>query len=225
MKKILQFSLLFFGISYSVFAQKNKMDWFITANANLYLPVNNPQKTPYPIFWYDGNETPKIKIGGFGIGVGVFKELREKVSLKGQANFSKHAYYSDPLEFRDFNGISLFSIFPRTADYTMGLTATLHYFLSPRFSVGTGLGGQFLFYSITTLPKKQYFYDKELKIYNHQYKPFLPTLPVELSLKFEKTFFCIRYEYGLLNRIKGDLSKYETDKYGLLTFEMGFRFK
>jgi hypothetical protein len=61
--------------------------------------------------------------------------------------------------------------------------------------------------------------------YNNYYKRLMPMLPLELSLKFEKLFVNLRYEHGLLNRLKKDLSEYKEDKYGLLFFELGFCMK
>jgi long-subunit fatty acid transport protein len=111
-----------------------------------------------------------------------------------------------------------------TSDYSLGLSVTVHYFITQKFSVGTGLGGQVLLLSLSRLPKN--LAPSNGVIYaNGYYRPFIPVLPVELSLKLRKVLFTIRYEYGLINRLKGDLGSYQKDKFALLTFEMGFRIR
>jgi hypothetical protein len=53
----------------------------------------------------------------------------------------------------------------------------------------------------------------------------VPVVPVEVALKSKKFLFSLCYEYGLLNRLKGDLQDYEKDKNALLVFEVGVRIK
>lgn len=96
-----------------------------------------------------------------------------------------------------------------------------HYFLTEKISIGTGLGGQILLISLSRMPE---IYDSKAAVaVNRYYKPFMPTLPVELSFKSKKNLFTIRYEHGLLNRYKKDLAAYKKDKFGLLSFEVGFK--
>lgn len=49
----------------------------------------------------------------------------------------------------------------------------------------------------------------------------MPVVPVEIALKPKKLLFSICYEYGPLNRLRGDLRDYRNDKYGLVVFEVG----
>jgi hypothetical protein len=81
-----------------------------------------------------------------------------------------------------------------------------------------------LLVSLTRLPPN-YFTgpDEEQVAAIRYYKRMVPMLPVELSLKREKVLFNVRYEHGLLNRLKRPLADYQTDRFGLLTFEVGFR--
>lgn len=206
------------------FGQQTGIQWFITPNVNLYLPMGNPYKGTYPVLWYDKNTSPKVLIGGFGVGVSALKPSGEKVTLKGQANLSKHTYWDEPIVITDQNGGPITDYVAGSSDYTLGITATAHYQFTDRFSVGTGLGSQVLLVSVVRLPPN-YFTgpDEEQTGTSRYYKRVLPMLPVEVSLKLEKVLFNVRYEHGLLNRIKGELAQYKTDRFGLLTFEFGFR--
>lgn len=201
------------------FGQSTDIEYHFTANGNLYLPINTPQKGVYPILWYDKTTNPKLLIGGFGVGVTALKSIKNKVSIKGQANISKHTYWDEPQFFTD-GGFLGATVITGSSDFTIGLTGTINYFISKKFLVGTGLGGQVLLASLSRLPRL-YGTDSEIAA-NKYYKPFMPVIPVEASLKLKKTMYSIRYEHGLLNRLKGDLAQYKTDKYGLLTFEVGF---
>jgi len=221
--KIYLLIVLFLSISTQAFCQTTNYDLFITFNGNLYLPSNNADKGVYPILGYDKKTDPKLLIGGFGVGISGFKLLKNKLSLKGQANLSKHTYWDEPGMFTDETGNNVLPFFSGSSDYSIGITATLHYFFTQKFSVGTGVGGQILLLSLSRLPETND--NKKLIAVNRYYKPLLPTLPVELSYKSPKNLFNIRYEYGLLNRFKGDLKNSKIDKFGLLTFEIGFNLK
>lgn len=206
------------------FGQQTGIQWFITPNVNLYLPLGTSYKGVYPVLWYDKETTPKVLIGGFGVGVSALKPYGEKVTLKGQANVSKHTYWDEPIVMIDENGGPIRDYVAASSDYSLGITATGHYQFTGKFSAGTGLGGQVLLVSLVRLPPN-YFTgpDREQIGTSRYYKRLLPMLPVELSLKLEKVLFNVRYEHGLLNRIKGELAQYKTDRFGLLTFEVGFR--
>lgn len=201
------------------FGQSTDIEYYFTANANLYLPINTPQKGVYPILWYDKTTDPKLLIGGFGVGVTALKSIKNKVSIKGQANISKHTYWDEPDLFTE-DGIVGAAAITGSSDFTIGLTGTINYFISEKFLVGTGLGGQLLLVSLSRLPGL-YGNESEIAV-NKYYKPVMPVIPLEASLKLKKTMYSIRYEHALLNRLKSDLAQYKTDRYGLLTFEVGF---
>ena len=196
-------------------------EYFVTVNGNLYLPVNTPEKGVYPILGYDKETDSKVLIGGMGLGFSAFKQIKNKFSLKGQANLSKHTYWDTPTWLVDDMGNPLNLFASGSSDYAIGLTASINYNLTRRLSVGTGLGGQILLISLSRLP--QVYDSKKLIAVNNYYKRFMPVLPVELSYKSDKKIFNIRYEYGLLNRLKGDLKSFKDDKFGMLFFEIGFR--
>lgn len=107
----------------------------------------------------------------------------------------------------------------------MGFAGTVHYHFGQKFSVGTGIGGQLLFASLSRLPQ----FDnnnsriKDLISTNQYYRTFQPIIPAEASLKFKAFLFNVRYEYALLNHFKGDLAKVKSEKYGLLCVEIGFK--
>jgi hypothetical protein len=215
------------GFGQMVRGQQRDLEWFVSPNVNMYIPVNTPGKGTYPILWYDKKTQPKVLVGGFGIGTSVLKPFRENLTLKGRGNVSKQNYWDAPITLTDQNGSPLADFQSSSSDYNLGLAATLHYQLTPAFSAGTGLGTQVLLYSLTRLPG----YDggvnpkKTQVVSNRYYKPVVLVLPVELSLKLEKLLLNVRYEQGLQNRLKSDLAQYQKDRFGILTFEVGFRLK
>jgi hypothetical protein len=219
------FAILLF-VSTKSFAQNKSCEWFITPNVNLYIPVNNPAKGVYPVLWYDSETKPKLLIGGFGMGISVYKPLTEKISLKGQVNLSKYTYWDERFYARE-SGSLYKDYLSGSSDYTLGLTVTAHYFITKKLSMGTGLGSHILLISLSRLPELELNTGKSSGgvARNRYYKPLMPVFPIELSLKLEKILFNIRYEYGLLNRIKGDLKQYLNDRYSLLVFEVGFKIK
>lgn len=195
-------------------------EYFITLNGNQYLPIQNPEKGRYPVLWYDKETDPKLLIGGFGAGVSAFRPLKEKVSLKAQANLSKQTYWGEPVRLVDEVSLPTGDFLAGSSDYAVGITALAHYFFKEKLSVGTGLGGQILLVSLSRVPE---FRDEIPVVRNRYYRPFMPVLPVELSFKSQKHLFNIRYEHGLLNRYKRDLGAYKKDRFGLLSFEVGFK--
>jgi len=206
------------------FGQQTGIQWFIAPNLNAYLPLNTPGKGTYPVLWYDSETSPKVLVGGIGVGVSALKPYGEKVTLKGQANLSKHTYWDEPFIITDENGGPIRSFLSASSDYALGIAATAHFQFTGRFSAGTGLGSQVLLTSLTRLPPDYFAGSEERQVAtNRYYKRVLPVLPVELSLKLEKVLFNVRYEHGLLNRLKRELAQYKTDRFGLLTFEVGFR--
>lgn len=217
--------LTFLAFCGPAFGQQTGIQWFLAPSLNLYLPVNTPGKGVYPVLWFDSQTSPKVLIGGIGVGVSALKPYGGKLTLKGQANVSKHTYWDEPFVITDENGGPIRDFQSASSDYTLGIAATAHYQFTGGFSAGTGLGSRVLLVSLTRLPP-DYFAgteDRQLAA-NRYYKRLVPVVPVELSLKSERMLFNLRYEHGLLNRLKRELSEYKTDRFGLLTFEVGFRF-
>lgn len=199
-------------------SQEKQTEWYITANANLYYPIQTPSKGVYPILWYDRETDPNILIGGFGIGGAVYHPLTEKILLKGQLNLSKHSYWNETVSIVDESGGLYYSYQPSTADYMAGISATANYFFIPKLGIGTGLGAQYLLASLTRQPKE--FGDLSR---NRFYVPLVVTLPIEATLKLSKTLFLVRYEHSLTNRLHAE-SNFK-DRFGLVYFEVGFKIK
>jgi hypothetical protein len=207
--------------SFSAFCQHVDKEYFFTVNGNLYVPTKGNEKGIYPLLWYDKQTDPKFLIGGWGAGLAALKRVKDRVSLKGQANLSRHVYWEPPYQFTDESG-SPSGIFQAGAvDYAVGLAANAHYFFKEKFSIGTGLGGQLLLVSLARKPEIDD--SKKSIMRNRQYKPLMPVLPLELSYKTNRRLFTIRYEQGLLNRFKQDLKRAKQDQFGLLSFEAGFQ--
>ena len=205
-------------------AQERDYEFFIVANTNLYLPGAGSDKGIYPILWYDKSTKPKVLIGGFGVGVSVFRSVSENVSLKGQMNFSKNAYWDEPMELRGYNNEPLGDFKYGSSDFSLGIGGTAHYFLSDKISVGAGLGARLFTFTLSRTPA---FDNSGMRddgsAINHYNKRILPVVPIEWSLKGEKMLYGIRYEYGLLNRYKGALAEFKEDRFGVLYFEVGWR--
>jgi hypothetical protein len=111
-----------------------------------------------------------------------------------------------------------------SADYTLGITGTAHYHLAPALSLGTGFGVRAMFISYMFV-RSEWYGESRYVGRNQYYKTFMPMLPIEMSWRFKKLFVNLRYEHGLLNRLKKDLAEYKSDKYGLVFFEVGFKVK
>ncbi|TXK46464.1 hypothetical protein FVR03_10725 [Pontibacter qinzhouensis] len=213
---------LLLAISAPSFCQNSDKEYFITLNGNLYLPVQNPDKGVFPILWYDKETDPKLLIGGMGAGFTIFKPTTiRNLKLKGQANLSRYTYWDEPMILIDENNNPREPFLASSSDFTIGATGTAHYAFAEKFSVGTGLGAQVMLFSLSRLPETEHS-DKSIRR-NRHYKPLVPILPLELSYKAQATLFNLRYEHGLINRIRGDLKNYRTDNYGLLIFEIGVR--
>jgi hypothetical protein len=221
--RIYIFLLSFFAVSTPGFCQLANAEYYLTVNGNLYLPFKNPQKGIYPILGYDKGTDAKVLIGGWGAGIAACQPIKRKLNLKGEVNLSKHTYWDEPVTFSNESGSALGPFVAGSSDYAIGITATAQYFFTNKLAIGTGVGSQLLLVSLSRLPK---IYDSEKLIaVNRYYKPIMPTWPVELSYKLQKKLFNVRYEHGLVNRLKGDLKRVKNDRYGLLSFEVGFKIK
>jgi hypothetical protein len=153
----------------------------------------------------------------------MLKPLSKDFSFKAQANFSKHTYWEDQVQMRDYVASSIGYFQSGSSDYGLGLAAMIHYFPVEAFSIGAGISAQATLISFSRTPGMYIGADIDPGfVVNRYYKPVMPMVPVELSYKLKRLLFNVRYEAGFTNRIKGDLAKYKTDKFSLLTFELGF---
>lgn len=204
--------------------QDKKSETFLTVNGNLLYPLSNPDQGVYPIFSYNKNADPSLSFGGFGIGISSFHNASEisNISIKLQANFSRHKFWDETSVFRDGNNSLLGYYKEATIDYSFGLAGTGQYKLSKYFYAGLGFGTRFLVKSFSKIPEFQSFGVLH-NASNDYYKKIMPVIPIEISYKTQKWLFNIRYEQAILNRYKKELSKYKDGTYGLLTFEAGLR--
>jgi hypothetical protein len=226
MKQFLLILLLVAFLKIDSVSQPRTFKNYLTVNGNLFYPLRNSGQGVYPILSYDKAADPKLRVGGLGIGFSTFISTSEesKISLKAQTNFSRHVYWDEPANFRDFNNSSLGVYQPSSVDYSLGLTGTGQYNFFDCFYVGIGVGTQILLKSISKAPEFQFSVDsKESYLSNNYYKILMPVAPFEVSYRNEKWLFNIRYEQALLNRYKKELGKYKVGTYGLLTYEVGLR--
>ncbi len=216
--------LLLLVLSISAHCQDSTFEYFITVNSNLYLPINNPNKGVYPILGYDKTTHPKLLIGGFGVGFTAIKSIKNKASLKLESNFSRYTYWDEPVIFIGGNNQPAGQLFVRSSDYTSALLALVQYSFTKHISLGTGIGTHALLFSRSKL-KVDGNKNSSLSYLNRNYKSIVPVIPLELSLKSKNAMFNVRYEYALLNRLRGDLAQEKKDKYSVLIFEIGLRIK
>lgn len=217
MKKI--FFYIIFTIVANAGYSQSSMQYFISLNGNLYLPINS-DKQSYPILAYDKDADPKVLLGGFGIGFTTVKEWKEKFLLKGQLNFSRHAYWDDPILLTDVTNNPLGFYTGKSVDYVLGMTATVQYRLGKKIALGTGLGADILLHSVYNISEPFF---EGMKIENEYYKTIAPVLPLELSFYLNKVLLNIRYEQGLINRYREAYAAYEKELNGILVFEFGYR--
>ena len=219
MKPALFFILL--AISLPAFSQDKSLDFYIVANANLYLPGSASEKEVYPIVGYNKATEPKVLIGGFGVGALAFKTLNEKLKVKGQVNFSKLTYWDAPQVLTGGAGDPVDNYFYGTSDYILGFNATMHYTVTEKLRLGTGVGAQVLLSSKSKAPDIPNTGSHEL-LSNRYYKPIMPVVPLEISYLLNRLLLSIRYEQALLNKLSGELSDYKDERFGVLYFEIGF---
>jgi hypothetical protein len=201
---------------------------FLNAGANLYIPINNAEKGTFPILWYDKETDPKVLIGGFNVGVSAYKQVNNKLSVKGQINLVRSVYWNEPIHANtgpspmEQIGVYISS----SQDYLVNSIFTGQFSLSDKFFIGSGLGVHVLLTSKFRLPKEWRIPETNgATVTNASYKTLVPVLPVELSYKRKKVIFTVRYEQALLNRLGKELAQYRKDSYGMLIFETGFKLK
>lgn len=225
MRRITLIICLFLLAGGSVSAQA-PMERYITFNTNLFVPIGS-DKSMYPIIGYNKEVDPKLLVGGFGAGFAISKSLKEDLKWKAQANLSRHTYWDESLELRDAGNVPLGPFAYSSVDYCATLMGTAELSLNKRFSVGAGLGAKILLVSFSRLPdrKNSSFNGKKSLAENAMYKTIIPVIPLELSYKMKRNQIVLRYEQGLMNRYKRDLAEYKKDRFGIISFEYGWRIK
>ncbi|GAB3170963.1 hypothetical protein [Telluribacter humicola] len=214
---------LFVLFSMQAFSQSRPTEWYLTPNANLYLPGPFSHKDIYPLLWHNQNRSPRVQVGGFGIGTTALTSLPRSLSLKTQANLSRSTYWDSPFDVRDQDGRARGFFQGAASDYTLGLTSTLQLSLTKGLSVGTGLGGRMLLVSQTRL----WDFDNSAELTpgklhrNQQYRRFMPVIPAEVMWKAGRVMLNARYEWSLLGDWKSIYPMSQSEKHNLLVVEVG----
>ena len=218
-------SIIFLLASLPVFAQQNAQEWFVNANINTYLPGKNSAKSVFPVLGYNRNTSPKIMLGGVGTGIFTWKLVAKDIHLKTYANLSKLTYWDDPIEITTATGMYNGTLHHWSSDYVLGIGGILHYDIAPHLSIGAGLGAQVLLISVSRMPEMN-GYGQAVEpsiVINHYYKTVLPVVPLEIAYKLKSMMIGIRYDTGMLNKLKGDLGKNKSEKFGVLGLDVAFR--
>ncbi|TDE12110.1 hypothetical protein [Dyadobacter psychrotolerans] len=227
MTRKINFLILCLLASLSVCGQENKREWYLNASINAYVPGGNSDKSIFPVLGYNRNTSPKLLLGGVGTGASLWSPVSRDLSLKVYTNISKHTYWDEPLMIKDAGGASNGIYNGWSSDYVLGVGATIHYNLAGRLSVGAGAGTHVLIASLSGLPEI-YGYGVEIEksiVLNHYYKRILPVVPLEVSYKLRNALINLRYDLSPLNRLKGQLGKSKSERYGILALEVGFRLR
>lgn len=203
--KFLLISIIFYFFSFQIFAQKVPQEWYLDLNVNRYMPTDKVQESGI----------------GFGFGGKMIMPLKKKFQLKSSANIMFNSY-SGIFQATDNVGNTLGTLANTTVDLSVGLIPTIHYSLHKNFSIGTGIGLRTLLASVTAYDGNTQLKNTSV---NDYYKRFMPILPVEISLKINKILLNLRYEYSLLNKVRGDLADYKTERYGIVSLEIGYKIK
>jgi hypothetical protein len=206
-----------------VFSQDNTFEYFITASANLYVPISS-DKNMYPVLGLEKTAKPKLLIGGFGMGFSGVKQIKQKLAVKWQGNVSRSVYWDEYLEFRNESNQPLGIYATSSTDYSVGILGTIQYSLSQKFSIGTGGGLRAMVVSMLYLRSQTVPFEGNRYLgRNRFFKPFMPVVPLELCYRMKNSYLNVRYEQALLNRFKKEIAEEKNDRYGVLFFEIGFK--
>jgi len=208
-------------------AQESTTEWFLNANVNAYIPGGKSAKSVFPVLGYNRNTSPKLLLGGVGAGAFLWRPVSEDLHLKVYGTISKLSYWDDPVIIT--NGVGAYSgtLQNWSSDYVLGIGGIIHYNLANRLLVGAGLGTQTFLISLSRMPE-MYGYGNPAEpsiAINRYYKRILPVVPFEIAYKMEKMLINLRYDLGLLNCLKGELGKNKSEKFGVITLEVGFKLK
>jgi hypothetical protein len=205
--------------TYQAYAQ---LDYYVSANANMYSPEGADEKSTYPILWYDKEAKPKILIGGFGVATFVTQQKGEKFMYKGEVGLSRHVYW-EAIGFRDATNVYVGNGSYGSVDYTLHLIPTVNYKVGSKFFVGTGLGVHGLLASYSRVPEIVNSDDAPNFLRNKYYKLITPVIPLEISMKTTNKFYSIRFEQSLGSRYKKDLAEFKKEHYGILSCNLGWK--
>lgn len=214
-----------FLFAFQANAQQASTEWFLNANFNIYVPGGGSQKSVYPVLGYNKETSPKFLLGGVGTGGFLLRPLSSDFHLKAHGYLSKVSYWDDPIELKSAVGENVGVFQAGGSDYLAGMNGLIHYHLADQLSLGAGIGAQFLLASFSRTPAIYGYGEPTEKsfISNHHYKTIHPVIPVELSYRFPRLVINLRYDIGPFNRLRGELAKAKTEKYGVLSLEVGFK--
>lgn len=207
----------------SASAQDN-VNYHITVGANLRLPGNVSQGI-YPIIGFDKSLEKKFLVGGFTVGTFGLKSLSPKLNLKVGANLSRQVFWSETMLFNKGPGPQdmLGNFYTKTVEYYSCFNGVVHYVPQKKFSIGAGLGFQFLIASTMKFPVPKGFAGDEGAMKNREFKPVMPVGLIEFTWTEERFLYNFQYQAGLVNRYRGDLADYGRNLFHMVTFEVGYR--
>lgn len=211
MKKILYILItIYIFESRTSFAQNERPTWYANVNLNTYLPSQSVKGAAFGV----GNL-------GLGLGASRVQPIKNNLFLKYQGNVSFNSYTDHVASFTNPSGQSLGGTLPSTVDFVLNLTTIVNYSLGKNFSLGTGFGFRTLLHSASKYDTSPF----KIETVNAHYKRIMPVLPIEMSLKINKVMLNMRYEYSILNKVRGDLSDFVTERYGIVSLEVGYKIK
>lgn len=224
-RKLLFVALLIFTLG-EVKAQRAGIDWYINASVNCYIPTGDSEKSVFPVLGYNKDTSPKLLTGGVGVGVAAWTPVANNFYLKPYLNLSKLTYWDDPVALRDPVGNSMGYYQAWSSDYTVNPGIVAHYELASQFTVGAGIAAHVMAVSLIRLPDAEGYYGTVTKgglSAAKHYKRVNPVMPLELTYRLNKLMLNLRYEVGLLNKLKGDLGMSTSEKFDVLALEIGFK--
>lgn len=224
MKVVVTFLCLF--ISFTCFSQ-HIHKFYIHVGANLTLPSDQSSRATFPIIAYNDDFKPSLLLGGFNAGFTYNKHLSGKKYISAIISLARHSSWEEAFPFTDNQGLLYGFNKYNKVDYVLKVLPTFTYALTPRLTLGIGLGGNISIISISALPEVQLFgIDREGEIAINKYnRLFNPLLPVEVRYHLNKIYIGARFEYGPFNTNRSDLGKNLKSTNNYACFEVGFKLK
>jgi hypothetical protein len=220
---LVTFLIFIFG---NIKAQDAGIDWYINTSINCYIPTGDSEKSVFPVIGFNKNTSPKVLLGGIGFGIAAWVPVSNHIYLKPYLNLSKLTYWDDPMPIRDPVSNAMGHYQSWSSDYTVNPGIVVHYELGNQFSVGTGIAAHVMAVSLIRLPDAEAYYGTVkpggLSMAKN-YKRINPVVPLEASYRLNQLMLNLRYEMGLLNKLRGDLGKSTSEKFGVFALEVGFK--
>lgn len=210
---------LLLTIGTSIFAQQPIRD-YITFGTNVRLPGHKGQFIFPPLGYYEHEKFP-VLIGGYSVGLTRIKNVSPTTMFKGVVNISRQAFWGDPTSPGNPDYLTVSSR-TKSVEYFISTQGLAHFSGRKRFSIGSGLGFEFMVLSrVRVLDPDDP--SKFKRVSDERYKHVMPVLPAEISWTFAKTMYTLHYEVGLINRFRGEFNDNDRDKFRYLSFELSRR--